>query len=78
MQENTRMLVRRLDALLGLALTRLGHKDENSLSANVCYLRNLDFSNSEIGAILGKTTHHIEVEASRLARKGKIKKQKGT
>ncbi|MCH7986509.1 MAG: hypothetical protein IH847_07990 [Acidobacteria bacterium] len=77
MQELNERIVKRLDALLGLALTRLSNETEKSLTEHVCYLRNFDFSNKEIAAILGKTVHHIEVEASKLARQGKIKKQRG-
>lgn len=70
-------LVKRLDALLGIAMTRLGDPKNASLAENVRYLRSLDFTNGEIAAILGKSVHHIEVEVSKLVRQGKVSKLKG-
>lgn len=77
MDNANEQVVRRLDALLGLALTRFGRNEERTLSENVRYLRNLEFSTMEIAAILGKSLHHIEVEASKLARQGKVKRHRG-
>lgn len=77
MEDLSRDVIKRLDALLGLALTRSAESSENSLPASCEYLRNLGFSNREIAGVLGKSVHHIEVVASQLLRKGKIKKQPG-
>ncbi len=78
MDDPNQSIVKRLDALLGLALTRKCGDVEPSLAASVRYLRTLGFSNGEIAAILGKTIHHIEVEVSKLARKRELKKLRGS
>jgi hypothetical protein len=70
-------LAKRLDARLGIALTRFGNQESASLAENIKFVRGMDFTNKEIATILGKSVHHVEVEASKLVRQGKLKKQKG-
>ena len=75
MKEPDDKIVKRLDALLGIALTRL--KDQKgSMEENVRYLRTLGFSNTEIAGILGTTIHSVEVVASKLIRQGKLKRSR--
>lgn len=74
MNEAEDKIVKRLDALLGIALSRLGNTEGGSTEENIRYLRSRGSSNSEIANILGTTLHYVEVVASKLLRQGKIRR----